>query len=117
MDKPAASAESIFVRAIELTPGNARDEFVAAQCAGVAAVRADVDSLLRAHDQAGTFLHSKKDLKETRAQSTPLLAAHGTAVMNAAAHAEAFLRGAASGEKDEVDAFVAALPEQLRPET
>lgn len=59
MHKPAVSAENVFARAIELPPGPARDERVAADCAHDPALRREVESLLRAHDAAGDFLRER----------------------------------------------------------
>jgi predicted Ser/Thr protein kinase len=97
MDPSTASAEIVFARAIELPAGAARDKFVAAQCAGDPALRREVESLLRAHDEAGDFLRApseQPDANRSRAATTPL---QGTATLNAAAHAETFLRNAGEG--------------------
>lgn len=61
--KEAANAEIVFGRAIELPPGAARDALVASLSSGNDVLRAEVESLLQAHDQAGNFLrpHSEPD--------------------------------------------------------
>ena len=56
MKEPEAKAESLFVRALDLPPGGARDALVARECAGDPALHQEVQSLLRAHDEAGDFL-------------------------------------------------------------
>jgi serine/threonine-protein kinase len=56
MKEPAAKAESLFVRALDLPPGSVRDAFVAKECAEDPAVHQEVRSLLRAHEEAGGFL-------------------------------------------------------------
>lgn len=56
MSNPAANAENIFARAIELPPGPGRDAVVASECAHDPALRREVESLLQAHDAAGDFL-------------------------------------------------------------
>ncbi len=56
MKEPATRAESLFARALDLPPGSARDAFVARECADDPAVHQEVESLLRAHDQAVDFL-------------------------------------------------------------
>ncbi|HEY5911168.1 MAG TPA: serine/threonine-protein kinase, partial [Verrucomicrobiae bacterium] len=56
MEKPVTNAEDLFARALDLPPGEARDALIATQCAGDSPLRQEVESLLRAHDQAGDFL-------------------------------------------------------------
>jgi predicted Ser/Thr protein kinase len=116
MDPSTASAEIVFARAIELPAGAARDKFVAAQCAGDPALCREVESLLRAHDEAGDFLRApseRPDANRSRAATIPL---QGTATLNAAAHAEAFLRDAGKGEGRQVEAYIATLPAAVRRE-
>lgn len=104
MSNSPASAESIFADAIELPSGEARKDFVAARCGGDPALRDEVESLLRAHDNAGRFLSAPTDLPRS------------TALMNAAAHAETFLRDASNSSGEAVEKFLAQLPEALRSE-
>jgi hypothetical protein len=59
MNETATSAERIFARAIELPPGPARDELLAAECADDPALLREVKSLLVAHDAAGDFLRGR----------------------------------------------------------
>jgi hypothetical protein len=116
MDKLAATVEDVFNRALELPPGAARDKFVAAQCADHPALGREVESLLRAHDDAGDFLRApseRPDTHRSRAAITPL---QGTATLNAAAHAEAFLRDTGEDAGGRVEAYVATLPEEIRRE-
>ncbi|MCC7373682.1 MAG: serine/threonine protein kinase [Verrucomicrobiales bacterium] len=54
----APGAESLFAQAIELPDPVAREAFVAARCAGNAALAESVRSLLRAHEAAGGFLRT-----------------------------------------------------------
>jgi len=117
MDKPAANAEAVFARAIELPPGAARDDFVAAQCAEDPALRREVESLLRAHDEAGDFLCTQTPPETPGRQPLLAVARSGTATMNAAAHAEAFLRNATEVADRQIEEFVARLPEGVRRET
>jgi serine/threonine-protein kinase len=63
MNKPAPSAENVFARAVELPPGPARDELLAADCAHDPALRQEVGSLLQAHDAAGGFLRERAGRK------------------------------------------------------
>jgi serine/threonine protein kinase len=116
MDPFTASAEILFARAIELPAGAARDKFVAAQCAGNPGLRREVESLLRAHDEAGDFLRApseRPDINRSRAATTPL---QNPAILNAAAHAEAFLRNANEGASGRVEDYIVTLPEAVRRE-
>jgi serine/threonine protein kinase len=61
MDKTVVTAETVFARALELPPGAARDEFLTRQCGNDTALRREVESLLRAHEQAGGFLRAESD--------------------------------------------------------
>jgi serine/threonine-protein kinase len=117
MERPTVNADTVFARAIELPPGPPRDDFVAAQCADNPALQREVESLLRAHDQAGDFLRTHTSQEAPSRQ--PLLpgARSGTATMNAAARAEAFLREATDVADGQIEEFVAGLPEGVRQET
>src|SRR5688500_17846793 len=50
------STEEIFARALELGSATERQRFLEQACAGNPDVRGEVDTLLRAHDEAGEFL-------------------------------------------------------------
>jgi eukaryotic-like serine/threonine-protein kinase len=52
-----AKLKDLFAEALEKAPAS-RPEFLAEACGGDAALRAEVESLLRANDQAGRFLDS-----------------------------------------------------------
>jgi serine/threonine protein kinase len=52
----AGHAEAVFLHALDLPPGPTRDNFVTGECAEDQALRREVESLLRAHEQAGDFL-------------------------------------------------------------
>ncbi len=56
MEESSAHIESLFARALELPAGSPRDAFLAIECAEDPALEREVQSLLRAHDQAGDFL-------------------------------------------------------------
>src|SRR5262245_54768631 len=51
-------ANSLFLQALELSSGGERQEYLDGACAGDAALRAEVESLLEASDRAGRFLES-----------------------------------------------------------
>ena len=114
MSRPPAHAERIFAAAIELPPGAARANFVLQQCSIDDALRREVESLLRAHDAAGAFLNPPVPATTIRV-NLPATAS-GTAAMNPAVHAEAFLRGMPGPTADQIHQFIAQLPEVLRGE-
>jgi serine/threonine protein kinase len=116
MNQPPNSAENVFARAIELPPGAARDELVAAGCANDSALRREVDSLLRAHDAAGDFLIERAERTTHLSPPTAVASRQRTTAIDAAAHAEAFLRGADEEAGKRVDHYLASLPEGLRRE-
>ena len=51
-------ANQLFLQALELRSPGARQEFLDEVCAGEAALRAEVESLLEASARAGSFLES-----------------------------------------------------------
>ena len=55
-DNRPMTAEEIFMAAAEHNPGSDRDGFLSRMCAGNPAIRTEVESLLVAHDSAGSFL-------------------------------------------------------------
>lgn len=116
MNGSPSSAESVFADAIELPPGEDRARFVVERCGVDTVLSCEVQSLLRAHDNAGGFLSPPTRQRTTLAGPTPL-ATQGTALMNPAAHAEAFLRNLPNPTLEQIDQFVAQLPEALRRET
>ena len=56
MSRPNADAESIFLAALERPDLRRRAGFVASACGRDDALRRRVEALLRAHDDAGSFL-------------------------------------------------------------
>src|SRR5277367_2383642 len=59
MEKTVIMAETLFARALEISAGPSREEFLAAQCSHEAALQDEVRSLLHAHEQAGGFLRAE----------------------------------------------------------
>ena len=114
MDKSPNTAEAIFAEAVELPPGSARDQLLARRCAEDAGLRREVTSLLCAHDDAGDFLQPPSPQPKAPPESTT--ASQGTATMNAAVHADGFLRGFSQPDTVQVENFVAQLPEAVRKE-
>ena len=112
MNQPAAIAENLFARTVELPPGAARDELLAAECAHDLGLREEVQSLLRAHDNAGDFLRERIEPK-----TIPPATKERTTAIDASAHAAAFLNSADTGTRRSVEAFIATLPEAVRRET
>jgi serine/threonine protein kinase len=112
------SAEDVFARAIELPTGAARADFVRAQCKNDSAVRREVESLLQAHDAAGNFL--TKPVVSTASQPSAKPGTqtrlHGTTALNAAAHAEIFLRQPGDVSSERLEQFLAAAPVSVREE-
>ena len=115
MDKSPNRAESVFAEAMELPPGSARDRLVAERCGDDTALRSEVASLLRAHDNAGNFLEPPPPSPTARLGHTQV-ASQGTVSMSAAAHADVFLRGCSEPDTAQVGDFVAQLPEAVRKE-
>ena len=56
MSDPTPDVKSVFGHALERATAAEREAYLDAACAGVPAVRAEVDALLRALDRAGPFL-------------------------------------------------------------
>ncbi|MGH7942535.1 MAG: serine/threonine-protein kinase [Limisphaerales bacterium] len=111
MNPTAASAEAVFARALEMPAGAARNAFVAQQCAHDPALQGEVQSLLQASDQAGNFLQMPSEPRETQRISNA-----GTVRLNAAAHAEAFLRESGDDARRRADDYIASLPNAVRKE-
>ncbi len=116
MNNPSSSAESIFAEAIQLTPGEPRARLVAGLCGDDTALLCEVESLLRAHDQAGNFLSPPPPRPTIRVEPSSTVPP-GTVVLGPAAHAEGFLRGFSHPTLEQLDRFVAQLPAALRKET
>ncbi len=115
MDKSPNRAEGVFAEAIELPPGDARERLLAQRCADDTALHSEVTSLLRAHEDAVDFLKPPPPRPTIRLEPSTS-ASQGTAVLNAAVHAEMFLRGFSKPDTEHVEKFVAQLPEALRRE-
>ena len=116
MERATAKAEAVFAKALELTAGAARARFVAEQCADDPVLRAEIESLLRAHEEAGGFLLTVAEQKDIAGPRPATLARQGTVAMNAAALAEVFLRNPGVDAGAAVEEFVASLPAALRQE-
>ncbi len=115
MNKSAASAQDVFAKAVELPRGEARARLVAERCGSDTALLCEVESLLRAHDEAGDFLNPPSPQPADRGEIRSTIT-QSTATMNPAVHAEAFLRGVSSPADEQVEQFIAQLPEALRKE-
>jgi hypothetical protein len=112
MNEPPANAERVFAEAIELPRGEARTRLVAERCGNDTALFCEVESLLRAHDGAGDFLSPPPPKPTLRIAAL----AQSTAMMNPAAHADAFLRGVSNPTGEQVENFVEQLPKAVQPE-
>src|SRR5437899_7723002 len=109
-------AAGIFAEALELPPGRARELLLAQRCGNDTALQCEVASLLRAHEDAGDFLKPPPPPPLAPPEKPTTTASQGTAVMNAAVHAEVFLRGSEQPDTAQIENFVAQLPEALRRE-
>jgi serine/threonine protein kinase len=101
-------AETLFARALELSAGPPRNNFLAKECAHDSLLRREVESLLAAHSAAGGFLQG-------RAGTTATARCSG-GTLHAAAQAGAFLRRADPAAGGQVEEFIASLPEEIRRE-
>jgi len=79
------------------------------------ALRREVESLLRAHDEA---VIPARAFRAARCPSKPgaTIPLQGTATLNAAAHAEVFLHDAGENAGGRIEAYIAKLPEAVRRE-
>ena len=93
-----------------MPPGEARTKLVTRLSGNETALLHEVESLLKAHDDAGGFLAPRPAGPGVVAEP-PSATTHGTVRVNPAAHAEAFLRGCSDPTVEQVEAFVAQLPE------
>ena len=91
MHKSPNTADGVFAEALNLPPGNSRDRWLAERCGTDTVLHCEVASLLRAHDKAGDFLQPPPPQPTVRLGFTTS-ATPATAAMNAAAHADCFLR-------------------------
>ena len=115
MNPSPADAEALFARAVEL-PVGARTDFVARHCAQSPELRREVESLLRAHDEAGGFLRTRAEQKQSSpVPATTALPRH-TTVLNAAAYAETFLREPGPATDQRLNDYIATLPAALQRE-
>src|SRR3989441_11598793 len=67
------SAKELFAAALELTNPVERAALLDSECAGNPALRAEVESLLAAHEQASKFLESPPAVAETLAVTTGMI--------------------------------------------
>lgn len=116
MNELPTDAGRVFAEAIGLPPGETRAKFLAERCADNAGLRQEVESLLCAHDAAGDFLKPSPPAVTPGPELPSPSATQGSAAMNPAFHADAFLRLAGSPESARVNQFVEQLPEALRHE-
>src|SRR4051794_4118641 len=56
MDVQPPNTRSVFERALELAQGGEREAYLDHACTDKPELRAQIDSLLKAHDEAGSFL-------------------------------------------------------------
>jgi serine/threonine protein kinase len=116
MEPAAAKAQAVFAKALEVPLGAARARFVAEQCANDVTLCSEVESLLRAHDEARGFLQTAAEQEQASGPRTATRARQSTAAMNAASHAEVFLANPAADAGSTVEEFLTTLPPALRQE-
>ena len=112
---PSSQAEILFSQALELPGGKVRSDFVARRCASDLDLRREVESLLQAHAEAGTFL-------ELPGETTVTDPSHPQPVntqtsLSAAAHAATYLQRSEDSLGPASDKYLAGLPEEVRRET
>ncbi|MEQ2009424.1 MAG: serine/threonine-protein kinase [Limisphaerales bacterium] len=116
-DESPNKVEIIFAEALEIPTGDAREALLNHRCDNDAALRCEVASLLRAHEMASGFLDPAPAPPAAAPESAlAATASRGTAAMNAAAHADFFLRGIAEPDQGQVEKFLEHLPAPLRVE-
>jgi hypothetical protein len=79
-----SSTEDIFARALEFGSPTERQQFLEQACAGNAGLRGEIETLLRAHDEAGEFLDESRRNPapaSTRRVSEPLPRDGGEALL------------------------------------
>jgi serine/threonine-protein kinase len=115
MNPSPVNAEAVFARAIELPANGARTDFVTRSCAHDLSLRAEVEALLRAHDEAGDFLLGRVERKNI-SPPPPAASPWHTTVLNAATCTKTFLQEAGETAGERMMAYIATLPEALRQE-
>ena len=115
MSDLVSNAQRVFAEAADMPPGEARAKLVARLSGNEPALLREVESLLQAHDNAGGFLVARPPGTGVGTEPSPTTT-QGTVRVNPAAHAEAFLRDFSNPTVEQVEAFVAQLPEAMRQE-
>ena len=81
MNRPTPDAKSVFGRAAEIPSPADRAAFLDDACAGHPAVRAEVETLLRALSNAGAFMaNPAAPAGETVSYDTPITEGEGTVI-------------------------------------
>ena len=109
-------AEVLFGRALELPSGKTRADFVAEQCTTDPELRHELESLLRAHEEAGDFLESTHTAGMPPAVAPPPMDGPGRTPQNPAALAAVYLQSAGDNGTAPVGAYLAGLPDDIRRE-
>ncbi|MCX6924014.1 MAG: protein kinase, partial [Verrucomicrobia bacterium] len=115
MSDLVSNAQRVFAEAADLPPGEARTKLVARLSGNETALLREVESLLQANDNSGQFLTPQPPVPNVRAQPA-LTTTQGRAGVDAAAHAEAFLRDVPNPAAERLEEFIAQLPEAVRQE-
>lgn len=104
--------EELFAQALDLPSGTSRIQFLDQRCGGDAQLRKEVDSLLLAHEQAGTFLQTNGHV--AGAHGGVNAAGDTNTHAGAAMLAGAFLKQAGDQNLSE---YLAGLPRDVQQET
>jgi serine/threonine protein kinase/WD40 repeat protein len=81
MTSPTPDAKSVFGRAAEIASPRERAAFLDAECAGHPGVRAEVETLLKALGNAGSFMgHPAAPAGETQSHASPISEGEGTVI-------------------------------------
>src|SRR5437762_2652292 len=73
-------ANDLFLKALEMRSAGERQEYLDAACAGDAALRAEVESLLEASVRAGSFLESPAPTPGVTVDEPPVTERAGTVI-------------------------------------
>src|SRR5260370_36943610 len=73
-------ANDLFLKALEMRSADERQKYLDAACAGDAALRAEVESLLEASARAGSFLESAAPAPVATVAEAPVVERPGTVI-------------------------------------
>jgi WD40 repeat protein/serine/threonine protein kinase len=80
METENVNPEDIFHKALDITDPQKRVAYLDNACKGNKQLRAEVEELIQAHEQAGDFLNSPKSESDVTLDSSPLIEGPGTKI-------------------------------------